>query len=176
MGSIFVPLAAPRHNKRRRPLPLHPMTHDLQAAAFNLVADYPGGATVLGPLIGKAASTLSHEVDLRYTGAKLGLHDAGKLTQVSGDLRIVRAFCALAGGRFQPLPADPANPHAHPLAALGSMAHEFAELVSEAGAALADGQVTPNELQRIQREAGGLLGALNHLLALCHDACPGSRA
>lgn len=149
---------------------------DLRAAAFNLVADYPGGATALGPLIGKAASTLSHEVDLAYTGAKLGLHDAGKLTLVSGDLRIVRAFCALAGGRFQPLPRQQGEAPANPLAALGSMAREFSDLVSEAGAALADGQVTPNELQRIQREAGDLLAALNHLMALCHDACPGSRA
>ena len=53
---------------------------DLRAAAYNVVADYPGGATALGPLIGKAASTLSHEVDLRYPGAKLGLHDAAKIT------------------------------------------------------------------------------------------------
>ncbi len=79
-------------------------SQDLQAAAFNVVADYPGGATALAPLIGKAASTLSHEVDLRCQGAKLGLHDAGKLTLVTGDLRIVHAFCALAGGRFEPLP------------------------------------------------------------------------
>lgn len=148
---------------------------DLNAAAYNLVADYPGGATALGPLIGKAASSLSHEVDLRCSGAKLGLHDAGKLTCVSGDLRIVHAFCALAGGRFEPLPGaqqGSAPEHAHPLAAVGHMAHQFAELVSEASRALADGRVTGNELRNIQREAGDLLAALNQLLALCSAAVP----
>jgi hypothetical protein len=152
-------------------------SHDLLASAYNVVADYPGGSTALAPLIGKGASTLSHEVDLRYPGAKLGLHDAGKLTAVTGDLRIVQAFCALAGGRFQPLPstADTVRP-AQPLVAVGAMAHEFAQLVSEAGAALADGHVTPNERHRIQREAGELLAALNHLLALCDAAVPGQGA
>lgn len=149
---------------------------DLQAAAYNLVADHPGGATALAPLIGKAASTLSHEVDLRCTGAKLGLHDAGKLTAVTGDLRIVHAFCALAGGRFEPLPrpggmfAAPAPQH--PMAALAHAAHEFGELLGQAGQALADGNVTANELLAIQREAGDLLRALNQLLTLCAAAVP----
>lgn len=148
-------------------------SQDLQAAAFNVVADYPGGATALAPLIGKASSTLSHEVDMRCPTAKLGLHDAGKLTLVTGDLRIVHAFCALAGGRFEPLPrAAEAPEHAHPLAAVGHMAHQFAELVSEASRALADGRVTGNELRSIQREAGDLLAALNQLLALCSAAVP----
>lgn len=149
---------------------------DLRAAAYNVVADYPGGATALGPLIGKAASTLSHEVDLRYPGAKLGLHDAAKITAITGDLRIVEAFCAAAGGRFQPLPGSPnaASPDhpANPLEALGTMAHEFGQLLGEASTALADGHVTPNELARIQREAGDLLAALGQLLALCDAAVP----
>lgn len=153
-------------------------SQDLLAAAYNLVADHPGGATALGALIGKAPSTLSHEVDLRYPGAKIGLHDAGKLTAVTGDLRIVDAFCALAGGRFEPLPGGspgrlPAAAHPPtPLAAMGAMALEFGELVGEAGTALADGNVSPNELNRIQREAGDLLRALNRLLALCAAAVP----
>lgn len=148
---------------------------DLNAAAYNLVADYPGGATALGPLIGKAASSLSHEVDLRCSGAKLGLHDAGKLTCVSGDLRIVHAFCALAGGRFEPLPgsgADAPAPALLPMAAMAATAHEFGELIGQAGQALADGNVTANELRGIQREAGDLLRALNQLLTLCAAAVP----
>lgn len=146
---------------------------DLESAAYLVVADYPGGAAALAPRIGKAPSTLSHEVDPRCPHAKLGLHDAGKLTVVSGDLRIVHALCALAGGRFQPLPghAAPGAP-VDPLAAMGAMAHEFADLVAQAGAALADGNVTQNEMRAIQREAGELLGALNHLLALCSAAVP----
>jgi hypothetical protein len=37
------------------------------------------------------------------------------------------------------------------------------------------GHVTPNERHRIQREAGELLAALNHLLALCDASVPGAR-
>ena len=55
---------------------------------------------------------------------------------------------------------------------LGTMAHEFGQLLGEASTALADGHVTPNELARIQREAGDLLAALGQLLALCDAAVP----
>ena len=41
-------------------------------AAFNLVADYPGGAVSLGRMLGKNPATLSHEVNPQYATAKLG--------------------------------------------------------------------------------------------------------
>lgn len=54
-------------------------------AAYNLVRDYPGGASSLAPRLDKNPSVLSHEVTATGS-AKLGLLTAIKITELSGDL------------------------------------------------------------------------------------------
>lgn len=146
-----------------------------EIAALNLVQDFkPGGASALGPLIGKAAGTLSHEVDPNFRGAKLGLADAVKLTLITGDRRILEAFAAEAGCiviKVHDPAADMEGGEA--MAALGRVAKEAADYVALTCDSLADGRVTENELLRLEREAGELMGAVQGVLALArarHEA------
>ena len=138
---------------------------DVLTAAYHLVADYPGGATALAPQLGKAAGSLSHEVNRNSPHAKLGLVDAVKLTVLSGDTRIVAAFAAEAGGLFIPgVPAGSSDTDT--MEALGRLAKEFSDLVGLTTTAMADRRVTSNELDRLEREAGELVVAAQQVLAL----------
>lgn len=134
-------------------------------AAYNVVSDYRGGAVALAPLLGKSPSSLSHEVSPTCAHAKLGLLDAVKITAFSGDWRILHAFAAEVGALVVPIHSN-AGGEAETLAALSRMAKEFADLVGATGLAMADGQVSDNELALLEREAGDLVAAAQQVLAL----------
>ncbi|HBH39882.1 MAG TPA: hypothetical protein DDX06_16015 [Curvibacter sp.] len=131
--------------------------------AYHLVHDHPGGAPALAARLKKNHGTLCHE--LTATGsAKLGLLDAKKLTDFTGDLRILQAWAMEAGQMLMPLPKD-GQPTDECLARVASMAKEFGDLVKEVTHDLGDNQISDNELDRIEREASQLVAAVHHLLA-----------
>jgi len=131
-------------------------------SAYDLVHDYPGGAPALGARMKKNATTLSHEVKGEGT-AKLGLMDAKKMSDLSGDLRILQAWAVDAGQLLIPLPCvdDPGD---QCLAQLSRSAKEFSDLVAEVSTDLADGTISDNELARIEREAGELIANVHALM------------
>lgn len=134
-------------------------------AAFRLVHDYPGGAGALAPTLSKSATTLSHEVSPNYPTAKLGLADAVKLTKYSGDLQVLTAFALDCGAMVVPLAADvPGVEGIGPRTA--ALAKEFADLMGAVAVDLADGDVSANDLARIEREVGELLSAIQALMGL----------
>ena len=132
-------------------------------AAYHLAHDYPGGAEALALRMGKQAGRLSHELTATGT-AKLGLVDALKMSQLTGDYRVVHAFAAACGGMFVPLP-QPDEVVTEALADVATCVKEFGELVTAFCTAVADGKVSRNELRRIEVEAGDALNAIHQLLA-----------
>ena len=138
---------------------------NVQTAAFNLVHDYPGGATALAPLLGKSASTLSHEVDPNYATAKLGLADALKLTMLSKDRSILNAFALNCHCMVLPLPSSPDGIDDDTFKSVTRMAREFAEVIGQVAEVTADGAVSDNELGRVEREAAELVAAVQVVLA-----------
>lgn len=147
---------------------------DVLHAALNLVHNHPGGAQDLGPKIGKAGSTLSHEVNPQYPSAKLGLLDAVKLSVVSGNRAVLNAFAAECGCLALPLVQN-AGGDEDTLKALAAMAHEFADLVAEASMAMADGHVSDNELARVETEAGQMVQALQRVMSVLHASNAASK-
>lgn len=133
-------------------------------AAFNVAEDYPGGARALAVAIAKNPTTLSHEVK-GTGGAKLGLLTAVKITKRTGDARILTAFAAECGYLVLPLPEALDMDNDDCARALAALSREFGQLCNEACTALADGQVTDNELHRLEREGGELLRGLQGVLA-----------
>ena len=138
------------------------MSTSILDAAYHVVHDYPGGAASLAPRMGKSSTTLSHEVTATGT-AKFGLLDAVKVTSFSGDLRILQAWAIHAGQMLLPLPSD-GEQSDECLAHVASSAKEFSELVAAAADSLADGRVSDNEMDRIEREAGELFAAVHGLI------------
>lgn len=132
-------------------------------AAYHLVHAYPGGAEALAPRIGKNATTLRHEVNGTGT-AKLGLADAVNASVLSKDRRILNAFAAECDCMVLPMPApiDCDNTAMHRVAAL---AKEFGEMVASVTAAAADGRITANELDTVQRDYAELVAAGQALMA-----------
>lgn len=135
---------------------------DLRDVAANVVHDYQGGAPSLAPRIGKNATTLSHE--LKGTGgAKLGLLDAEKITQRTGDLRILAAFAINCGQMLVPLPEALAVEGDDCMLRLADTAREFGELCQEVAADLADNTISDNELARIDRACGELIASMHSM-------------
>lgn len=136
---------------------------DLLDAAYNLVHDYPGGALSLAPRVGMNATTLSHEVNGTGT-AKLGLLTAEKLTDRTGDDRILMAWAAKRGYRIIKVHEPLLDGAGEVLARLSETSREFGELCSEICRDVGDdGQINDNERRRIEREALQLMGALARL-------------
>lgn len=151
------------------------MSIDVESAAMNMVDDYrPGGASVLGPLIGKAAGTLSHEVNPHCKHAKLGLADAVKLSKLTNDRRVLEAFAAAMDCLVVPLgQMDSSEPET--MEALGRSAKEFAEFIAATAGGLADGAVSENELSVMEREASDLLSIVSKLLGLARARHEGGK-
>jgi hypothetical protein len=140
-------------------------------AARLVVRDYPGGAASLAPRLGKAASSLSHEVDPNFRGAKLGLEDAVTITQLTGDMRILAAFAAECGFSLLPLP-DAAVSTSCAITAVASVMHETADVLRTVSATMADGVVTPNEKVACRKEIGEAMRALMQVDAILEAQSP----
>lgn len=134
-------------------------------AAFNVAEDFPGGASALARAIDKNHFSFLHEVN--GTGsAKLGLLTSVKMTKRSGDLRILLAFAAECGQMCLPLPAALASGADDCMRAMSETSREFGELCQQVCLSLGDdGRISDNELDRIRREGGELMAALQHLMA-----------
>ena len=142
--------------------------------AARLVArDYPGGIEAVAGRLGKAATSLRHELDPGYRTAKFGLADAVLLTELTRemaggpDLRIVTAFAAEVGAMLIPLPEFAGG--AGDMAAMTDAVREFGEFgeyVARVGESLADGRVTDNELADTERELGQMVQAAQKLQAM----------
>lgn len=139
--------------------------------AARLVArDYAGGVEAVAARLGKAATSLRHELDPGYRTAKFGLADAVLLTQLTRemvggpDLRIVTAFATEVGAMVIPLPEIASG--ATDMAAMTSTMREFGEYVARVGEVLADSRVTDNELADTERELGEMVQAAQRLQAM----------
>lgn len=135
---------------------------NLRDVAFVVVHDYPGGAVSLAPRMGKNATTLAHEVNGTGT-AKLGLETAELITHFAQDLRILEAWATKAGQMLVPLPTKYLDSNDDCMQRMGDTAREFGELCTEVSKDLGDGQISDNELARIDRECGELIASLHAL-------------
>lgn len=131
-------------------------------AAFNLVHDQPGGAGPLALRLGKRPGTLSHEI--RHEGfAKLGLVDALKISQITGDLRILNAFADELGCMVLPLAQSTGSDDAV-MRCVATLAREFSDVVASAVDADSDGKITANELAKFEGQWAELIAAGHGLL------------
>lgn len=134
-------------------------------AAFHTVHDYDGGAEALALRLCKSPNTLRHEVrPPRDSTAKLGLLTAIEIMEFSGDLRILNAMCArLNCTPPVPLPCvDDENGVTSRHVAV--VAQEFSELMAEVARDACDGEITDNELARLERSFNEMVAAGQHML------------
>lgn len=141
-------------------------------AAYHVVHDYPGGCLALAPRLGKAVSSLNNEVNPPANpvpGAptpKLGIADSVKITHLTGDCRIVAAFNEDCGF-CAPLPLPHASLCDGSVQELLERAADFSEKVARTFSSfqkdIADGEVTPKELEEFETTALKAVAALAEL-------------
>jgi len=142
---------------------------DVRDAAYHTAHCFPGGVPALAQRMGMSQNTLAHKVSLNNDTHHLSLREAVTMQEVSRDTRICQAMCAAIGGVFVDLGCDNKSTT---MAQVMHMAAEFGEVLGSVNEAVADGQVTPNEMQECERQAAELMAALNAVLAQVRSMMP----
>lgn len=137
---------------------------NITAALYRAAHGYQPGMGALAGFLGVSEHSLQHKVSPTYPSAHCSPEEVMRICEVTGDLGPVQAMAQRLGQMVMPLPS--AGPAEGDLARkLADACKEFGEFVTEISGDLADGTVTPNELRRIEREAGELIGVVHVLLA-----------
>lgn len=136
---------------------------------YHLAHDYPGGVPALALRMGMSPNTLAHKVSLTQRTHHLSPLELIKLQAIADDQRPLHAMAAQLGFVCLPLVADASR---GTLEDVMHMAKEFADVLASVNQAVTDGRVTPNEMQRCEREAGELMLALTNVLATVRSMMP----
>lgn len=139
-------------------------------AAAKVCSDYPGGNAAMAQRLGVSVHTLRHMLNPGDgSTAKLGVEQLMRICEVASSAGVAGAWAPLdamelqAGRMAVPLP-DGTAVGADALGHVTGLAEEFAGLMSSFSAAVADGRVTANELDRVRDEAMQLIGEVQSLL------------
>lgn len=142
---------------------------DVRDAAYHTAHSFPGGVPALAQRMGMSQNTLAHKVSLHNETHHLTLREAVTMQEVSQDKRIAQAMCAALGGVFVDLSCDGKSTT---MEQVMHMAKEFGDVLGSINGAVADGEVTPNEMQECERQAAELMAALNAVLAQVRSMMP----
>lgn len=142
---------------------------DVADAAYHTAHSFPGGVPALAQRMAMSQNTLAHKVSLNNETHHLTLREAVAMQELSGDVRILHAMAGALGYACVSLSVD--RDHST-LEQVMHMAKEFGEVLGSVNAAVADGTVTPNEMQDCERQAAELTAALNGVLATVRSMMP----
>lgn len=130
-----------------------------------MARSYPGGVDAVALRLDKSPSTL--EKELRGApGFKLGADDAAEVSAMCIELRTehamayATAIAAHSGCMLVPMPIGVDLAADECMRAVAETSRESAELIAEVVTALADGNVSDNELAKVDRACGELMAAL----------------
>lgn len=137
-------------------------------AAHRLGREFPGGVPALAQRLGVPANTLYGELNPNHPTGKLGVQRLMAMMAMSGDYRPLHAMCDELGHVALALPAgDQAQPT---VAGVAQLTGDFARLLQELASDMSDGQISDNELKRIEAEwlemqahGSALMAHLRHL-------------
>lgn len=132
--------------------------------AVQLTVETAGGAKRVAEKMGVGHQVLLNKVNPNNKTHHLNLAETVKMMQVTGDTRILEALANEFGGLYVPL-AIPSSVSPNLVGDLATMSAEFGALMREVAEDLADGAISDNELEDVEREAGNLRTALAVLLA-----------
>ncbi|HCN72322.1 MAG TPA: hypothetical protein DIS96_11640 [Pusillimonas sp.] len=141
------------------------MSYSFEVAALSTVSDYDGGAKALGAVVDINGSVLSHKVCLTDKANHLTVPQARKIMQATGDYRMLHGLATdLDHICIQVSSVGNGN---RMFRSISDAAREFGDFLGAVTASVEDGNVTPNELRRIDRELAQMIVAANQLRSLC---------
>jgi hypothetical protein len=134
---------------------------NVRNAAWHLARRFPHGIEGAALAVGKNADTLRKELTGVH-GYKLGIDDCDALTQkavaekVADPLAIVTTMAGNAGALVMLLPQQ-LDQGGGTFKCLAEAAREFSEFMASVADAQGDGEITANELRKVEREFGELV-------------------
>lgn len=132
---------------------------DINAAAYRLVHDYPGGAHALAARVGKRGQVLINEVNPHNAGHKFGLADAVDCSEVAANPVVLFAFAERLGFVCMPSMFSGQQDRS-PIVALSGLISAHGDVGEAISLALDDGRIDGSELIDIQ---DAILGNIEHL-------------
>jgi hypothetical protein len=142
---------------------------DVLDAAYHTAHDHPGGVPALAVRMAMSENTLAHKVSLTTTTHHLSLRESVTMQEVTGDVRILHAMAGALGYACINMRAATED---KTLQQVMHMAKEFGEVLASVNDAVADGRVTPNEMQDCERHAAELMAATNAVLVTVRNMMP----
>lgn len=139
--------------------------YSYEHAAFNTVADFPGGAKALGEIVEINGSVLAHKVSLTDTTNHLTVPQMRKIMLATADHRMLHGL-ARDVEHVCIQNASEAETQTMEMS-IAASAKEFGEYLSAISDAMSDGRMTPTELRRVDNELGKLIVAANQLRSVC---------
>lgn len=134
-------------------------------AAYRTVHESPGGATAVAEGIGIGKQVLVNKLNPNNNSHHLGLEEAIKLMEFTGDIQILHALAQGFSGIFIPLGNTPSISDNAVITDISDMSVKFGRLVQEVVEDAKDGEITSTELNRIEGEAMRLRTTLEALLS-----------
>jgi hypothetical protein len=122
-------------------------------AAYAVAHDYPGGTESLGPRMGMSAALLRNKVNLNQTINHLTLAEAVRMTDITGDSRILEAWARQLGFALIELPAAENCADADVIELMAKTWETNGEIGREVNRTFADGRVEPHEVRRVKDSA-----------------------
>jgi len=149
---------------------------NVKDAIYRAVHDYPGGAEALAPRMDLSPHSLRHMADPKKSTHGWSLRRFDMLLAHAGTGPL-SALCEQHHGIFVPLGEFADAPHAKLLKQMNALAKEFGDVPRVIEEALKrDGQISDNELKRIERELAEMVGASASLLAVVRSIHDGHKA
>lgn len=129
-------------------------------AAYAVAHDYPGGTDSLAPRIGMSGALLRNKVNQNQTINHLTLAEAVRMTEITGDTRIVEAFARQLGMMLMDIPAAENCADGEVIEMLSESMKTFGEVGHEVNRTFADGRVEQHEVRRVRDAIWSHLGKL----------------
>ncbi len=120
-------------------------------AAKALVRKFVGGRAAMADALGMSYAVFGNKLDPNNSSNVLSLDDAMRMTDISGDLRVLEAWAAAENCRVVPLDDMASGSLMTTLLERDAATGNVAQVLS---AALMDGDISERELLEIERACG----------------------
>lgn len=129
-------------------------------AAYAVAHDYPGGTESLAPRLGMSGAVLRNKVNPNNSTHHLTLAEAVKMTDITGDERILEAWARERGKVLMEVPAAENCADGEVIEMMSESMKTFGDIGAAITDTFADGRVEAHEARRVRDVIWAHLGKL----------------
>jgi hypothetical protein len=119
-------------------------------AAYAVAHDYPGGTESLAPRLGMSGAVLRNKVNQNNTTHHLTLAEAVRMSDITGDLRVLQAWAREAGMALMEIPQPENCSDGEVLEMMAESMKTFGDVGHQITRTFEDGRVEQHEVRRVR--------------------------